>query len=347
MGGSTVFQFLSQEYFDTLAQTASQQANTILQAVTPWVQSAIMLAVLIFGKRTMMGQMSMGEASTRIVRMVMVIALLTPANFAQYITTQVTQTIPDAVTNAVNGQQNLTGAQGFDALNNGIINFAAQARKQATPALYYIGERVGIWLVEGSARVMVAATFLIWALAKATAAFIVPLGAFIIPFFIFDATREFTMRWSGKLVSIFLVMAVSIMLGSFVVKQDATYMQQYGKLTSASQANQNFQMNAGDTAFTGFDIGQFDVPGGTAAVQGNANTANVDAAIDTIWNIVLVTAFGAFLMTIMTGIALYIGGSSGFSAGNVATYVTMVLSGRAAMMLGRMAAARGAARGRT
>lgn len=342
MGGSTVFQFLSQEYFDTLAQVAAQQANTILQAIVPWVQSAIALAVIIFGKRTLMGQMNMGEASTRIVRLIMVIALLTPANFGNYITTQVTQTIPDAITNAVNGQQNLTGAQGFDALNNGIVNFAAQARKQATPALYYIGERVSIWLVEGVARLMVAGTFLIWALAKAAAAFVVPIGAFVIPFFIFDATREFTMRWVGKLVSLFLVMAVSIMLGSFVVKQDAMYMQQYSKLVSSTTGNQNFTMNAGDTAFTGFDVGAFDVPGGGPVAQAaTANTANVDAAIDTIWNIVLVTAFGAFLMAIMTGIALYIGGSSGFSAGGVATYVTMIMSGRAALMMGRMMSRRG------
>ena len=343
MGGSTVFQFLSQEYFDTLAQTAAQQANTILQAVIPWVQSAIALAVIIFGKRTMMGQMSAGEASTRIVRLVMVVALLTPANFGQYITTQVTQTIPDAITTAVTGQQDLAGAQGFDALNNEIINFAAQARKQATPALYYIGERVGIWLVEGLARLMIVGTFLIWALAKAAVAFVIPIGAFVIPFFIFDATREFTMRWVGKLISLFLVMAVSIMLGSFVVKQDATYMQQYGKLVASGNASQTFQMNAGTTTFTGFDVGLADVPGGGAA-QGTVNTANVDAAIDTIWNIVLVTGFGAFLMGIMTGIALYIGGSSGFSAGGVATYVTMALSGRAVMMLGRMAARNARAR---
>ena len=67
------------------------------------------------------------------------------------ITTAVTQTIPNEIAQAVNGQPNLAGAQGFDALINATENFAAQVRAQAS-GFFYMSERFTVYISEGVVR---------------------------------------------------------------------------------------------------------------------------------------------------------------------------------------------------
>ena len=162
---------------------------------------------------------------------------------------------------------------------------------------------------------MVMACLFVWMLAQAAIAFIVPIGAFVMPFYLFDATREFTMRWIGKLIALFLVLAVSLVLGAFVVKLDGQYMQQFAQTIVANPPDQGFQMNAGDISFTGFS--EVGAVGGPAQRRRpwRQTSANVAASINALWNVALVCAFGFFILGIMVGIALYVGGASGFSRG--------------------------------
>ena len=204
MGGSTIAQFIWSGYAQVLAETASQMVNTILQAVVPWVQAALGLYVILAGKRMLTNATSFDREVTTVIRATMICFLLTPANFNQYVTVTATGTIPDALAGAVNGKSSLAGAQGFDALLDQIANFAAQIDAQAT-GIFYIAERITVWLAQSTASFMVMCCLFVWILAQAAIAFVVPVGALVIPFYLFDATREFTMRWIGKLVALFLV----------------------------------------------------------------------------------------------------------------------------------------------
>jgi TrbL/VirB6 plasmid conjugal transfer protein len=323
--GSTLAQFLWQGYSEALTQTTTQVINNILQAVVPWVQAGMGLYVILRGKRMLTNATSFDMEVTAVVCAIMVVFFLTPANFNQYITTTATQTIPNAVASAVNGQNNLAGAQGFDALLNAITRFGAQIDAQAV-GIEYIAERITVWFAQGTAGLMVMACLFVWMLAQAAIAFIVPIGAFVVPFYLFDATREFAMRWVGKLVALFLVLGVSLILGAFVVKLDAQYMQQFAQTIAANPPDQGFQMNAGDISFTGFsEVGAVGGPG--TAPQALAQTsANVAASVNALWNVALVCAFGFFILGIMVGIALYVGGSSGFSVSGPMSAVANVLT---------------------
>ena len=234
--GSTLAQFLWQGYSEALTQTTTQVINNILQAVVPWVQAAMGLYVILRGKKMLTNATSFDHGSDGgCARHAMVVFFLTPANFNQYITTTATQTIPNAVASAVNGQNNLAGAQGFDALLNQITKFGAQIDAQAV-GIEYIAERITVWFAQGTAGLMVMACLFVWMLAQAAIAFIVPIGAFVLPFYLFDATREFAMRWIGKLVALFLVLGVSLILGAFVVKLDGQYMQQFAQTIECQPA---------------------------------------------------------------------------------------------------------------
>ena len=106
------------------------------------------------------------------------------------------------------------------------------------------------------------------------------------------------MAWMGKLVALFLVLAVTLILGAFVVREDAAYLATVPADRRSNAANPQFQMNAGDMNFTGFGP-PAQIPAGT----------NVDAAIDTMCHIAAVFSLWLFLFSIMVPIALGIGGS--------------------------------------
>jgi type IV secretory pathway VirB6-like protein len=342
MGGSTVAQFIWNGYAQALQQNATQTVNVLLQAIVPWVQAALALYVILAGKRMLTHATSFEQESTAVIRAIMICALLTPANFNEYITIQATQTIPNAIASAVNGQNGLAGAQGFDALLNQITHFTEQINAQAG-GLFYIAERIKIWFAQATASLMIFCCLFVWILAQATISFLIPVGAVIIPFYLFNATREFTMRWVGKLISLFLVLFITMLLGAFVVQLDGKFMQTNATQTPAgAQANPGFSMNASDGTFGGGGFAPYGE--GLAAppvVEAAGPTANVDASIIALWNVALVCAFGFFILSIMVGLALYIGGSSGFSAAPAANFVT---AGAEKVAAGAAAGARAAAK---
>lgn len=316
MGGSTVAQFLFDAYHTNLAQAVTSTLRQILGAVAATVQGALMIYIIILGKNLAFNSMSANQGMTRIMRAVIVMALMTAANYQTYIATPITTTVPDFISNAVTGNQTLTGAQGWDALLNQIHNAAAQIRAQ-TVGISYIADRVIVWIIEKWAEITILCCFFIWLLAMAAVDFLMPLGAFVIPFYLFDATRSFTERWIGKIIALFLVMAVNMMLGQVVVFQDAQYLQKFAQNIAARPANNGFNLNPN---LEGPGLFEPTTPG-----QPAGQTVNVDSAIDTLGNALLVFLFGLFLMAIISGIALYIGGASGFSVAPVINTATSII----------------------
>jgi hypothetical protein len=305
MGGSVTLQFLWQAYNANLAQAVTTEATQILGAIAATAQGAVMLYVIILGKRLIFDNMSAGEGVTRLIRAVIVVSLLTAANYQTFVATPITTTIPNFINNMVNGQQGLTGAQGWDALINKVDNFSAQIHAQ-TVGIAYIADRVTVWIIGVLAKVVIVFCYFIYSLATATADLLVPIGAIIIPFYLFEATRSFAERWVGKIISLFLVMIITLMLGQIVVFQDAQFLQKYATNIGAAEPAGGFNMLPDND---NIGIGPT-TAGGVAGA-----TINVDSAIGTLGNALVVFLYGMFLMAISTGIALYIGGSSGFSAG--------------------------------
>ncbi len=306
MNGATTAQFLYGAYHTNLAQSVLTQLSAVIAAIDGVMTVVIAIYVAIIGKRMTTGAMSWDEGVTRLIRGAVVITLLGAANYQQFVATPITTTIPDFISNAVTGQNGLTQAQSFDALINQINNYTATARAQM-PGFYYIPERLTVWLDGQMCGIVIICCFFIWCLANATADLLIPIGVFVLPFYLFDATREFAMRWVGKVISLFLVMAITLMVAQIVVYQDGQYIQTYAKAIAAAPPAAGFDQNP-ETNPANYPFGPT-TPGGQTT-----GSINSPAALDNLANIFYVTLFGLFLMIICTSVALYIGGSSGFSA---------------------------------
>jgi hypothetical protein len=315
MNGSVTMQFLYQAYQTNMVGVVTNYATAILGAVAATVQGAVMLYIIILGHKMMFNALSWDAGATKMVRLIIVAAIMTAANYQTFVATPVTTTIPNWIANTVTGTQGLQGAQGFDALINQIQHFSAVARAQMI-GIPYIGDRAVVWVFGAMAEIIVLLCFCIWALAAVTADFLVPLGAIVIPFYLFDATRDLCARWFGKIIALFLVMILALMLGQVVVFQDAQYMQRFMAAVAAAPPGAGFDMNPdleNPGAFTAA------TPGGQAGA-----TINDDSAIDTLGDALLVDLFGLFLMSILVGVGLGIGGSSGFSVAPALNAVTRV-----------------------
>ena len=261
-GGSSIFQTIWNSYSQVAQQATGQLVTDILPIVAVMVIGCMQLLVLITGTNLLYGKMDAGECARRIVTALVVSALMTPAVFNQYVTTTLTQTIPNEITQAVvNGANGATGATGFDSLMNAITHSAAAARAQM-PFPFYLGERIGMWIAELACKFFIACSFIVWALSALTVYFLVPLLAFLAPTFLFNATRTYGERWAGKMVALILAQTIALMVAAVVIKQEGQWFQQMAQnVTASANANPGFSMNAGDANFAQFA----DVPGGPPA----------------------------------------------------------------------------------
>jgi TrbL/VirB6 plasmid conjugal transfer protein len=316
MNGTTLFQTLYASYHDQAVLIAGQTSNQLLNSMLPTMRDLIGLFVVIAGAGAIMGRVDRGEAIARIVRVIIVASLMSTANWNTFVVQTATNIIPDQMSTAIagGGGVSLKGAAGFDGLANAVDNFEAQVQSQAV-GWWRIAERIKITLAAWMAKFMIFLTFVVWLTAQASIAFLIPLGAILAPLALFRATEGYFARWIAKIVSLELVGVLSLMLASFVVQADAKMMQSIGHPVPASKANQSLEMNAGALSFTGFDIpGSGPLALGAPPPAGGGSTLNLDMSIAALWNLVLSYAFGSFLLLIITGIAMFIGSSHGFTA---------------------------------
>jgi hypothetical protein len=304
-GGSTVAQFLFDAYGVNMAQATVQMALKILTVIAATVQGMVMIYVLIIGKQLTTNSLKLSEGVTKLVRAIIVLSLMTATNYQAFIATPVTKTIPDFVGTMIGGQQGLTMADGWDGLMNEVDKFHEATRVQ-TADVSYLSDRIIMAVTAWLAKIVIVSCLFITMMANNVADFIMPLGAILLPFYLFDATRSFTERWYGKIFALFLVMIVNLMLSQVVVFQDAQYMRQFAANIAARPPDTGFDMSPNLESPLLF---QPSTPNERAGP-----TINVDSAINTLGRVLVVFIFGLFLMVLGSGIALYIGGASGFSA---------------------------------
>jgi len=345
MNGTSLYQVLYAQYHTQGVQLAAQQSHAFLTAMTSTVHAMVGLWVLLLGYGLIMGRVDMGEGFGRLIRALIVVALMTPAHFdtlLQWITTDIPEQLSGAVVNG-GGGAGVGGAAGFDGLSNYIDSFSARIYAQATGFLY-IGDRVMTLIANFIAKSFIFITFCVWLAANSSLLFLAPLGALLAPGILFRATEGYFARWLGKCISLELVAVLALMLATFVVKSDGEFVQKLGNTAAASAATPTLSLNAGSAAnFTGFDVpGGAPVALGAPQPGGGGSTLNVPMSIAALFNLALSFAVGAMLLVLLTGIALFIGGSHGFSAGPAINAVTTSAS-MAAAGTGRAAGAAGRA----
>lgn len=264
-------------YNNTLVQGAVQNVSAGLSAVAAIIQAVLGLYVLITGGMMLFGGMSFDVGIRRVVRALLVAAVLTPANYNQWVVQTFTQTLPDWIAQSVGqGGSNASGAQQFDTLRQSVIKMVADIKTQAT-GLSYIAARIEIALAGMFCELALLLCFVIWFLSRAAMALVVCIGPFVIPFYLFDATKGVPERWIGKLIDYAILILLVLVVLQIVQTQDASL------------------------------IGQAAAP----------TSGNVDEMVDILWNVALSFGVGAFLLIMLPAIAATIGGGVGFSTGPI------------------------------
>jgi type IV secretory pathway VirB6-like protein len=340
-GGSSIFQTIWNGYSQVAQQATGQLVTDILPVVAATVIGCLQLLVLISGTNLLYGKLDAGEAARRIVTALVVSALMTAAVFNQYITTTLTQTIPNEITQAiVNGANGATGATGFDSLMNEITHSAAAARAQM-PFPFYISERVGLWIAELACKIFIAFSFIVWALSALTVYFLVPLLAFLAPTFLFNATRSYGERWAGKIIALILAQTIALMTAAVVISQEGRWFQQMAQnVTASANANLGFSMNAGDLNF-----GEFALGAPNPVAPGQNATINTDYAVETMMGMCVSLIVGFMLLAATTSIAYGIGGGGGWNSGPVVNRMIAITTVPAKAAAGAATAAAGRALG--
>jgi len=266
-----LFQGIWNGYNNTLVQGITQTVSSGLSAIAGVMQAALGLYVIITGGLMLFMGMTWDAGSRRIIRALLVAAALTPANYNAWVVQFFTQGLPDWIAQSVG--QKAGDAAGFDALYQTVVNTAANLRTQAT-GFSYMGTRIEIAFAAAFCELNIIIGFAIWFLSKIIMGLIVCIGPFVIPLYLFDATKGVPERWIGKLVDYAILILLVLVTLQIVQSQDTNLI--------------------------------------TQAVASGGD--NVDMAVQGLWNIFAVFTLGTFLLVLLPSIAAFIGGGIGFSA---------------------------------
>jgi hypothetical protein len=252
MGGSTIFQTIWNGYHSTAQTVLTSTVGSMIPIVAATMAGILSLMVLIAGKNMMFGELAMGEAVTRGVRALVVSALLVAGTFNTYVTTFLTQTLPQQLAGAVGtGSAQTTGAASFDGMMNTLTKLGLQAQAQMV-GLQYLGYQVAEWLIEAAAKVFVAAAFLIWMLASLEVMFFLPVIVLVLPAWLFDRTRAWGERAIGFILGLILTGALVLMVAGVFIGQETALMTQFATAAASPSGNSGFSTNGGASSFAAF-----------------------------------------------------------------------------------------------
>ncbi len=207
------FQNVSAAFDANLISAVNGVISSGLAWARPQVRAAATLFILISGWLVLTGRMDKSVLAGRVIRIMIVAALLTSAGtFNTYVRDLFLQNIPSTVGSALTGGVTYAPAAQFDALWGATQRIAATMLAEATGYTQF-GERLVIRALMGISFVALVMIFLMWVVARVLMGFVIALGPFLIGLALFDATRPYVDRWVGKLVSLTLVqVSVSVML---------------------------------------------------------------------------------------------------------------------------------------
>jgi type IV secretion system protein VirB6 len=259
--------------------------------------------VLICGLLVMTGSMTFQGGMKRCIRALIIVALLTPAAYNQWVTTTFTQTIPQAIATSTGGASNASSVQIFDQLLASDEAMVAQVLATSGSSIFNIGKVIAAYLAMAMAEIALAIAFFIWFLSYALVYVVVAAGPYVLLFWLFDATRDIPMRLFGKLVGYMLLMVMVLSLTQIIQTQEKAYV-------AAFAPGMTTPTTSGIVAQPGYVApdGSWVEPPATNVTGQTASGGNLDEQVSVMWKMALAFGFGAALMVMLPGIAAYIGG---------------------------------------
>lgn len=282
---SPPFEWMWTGYSTALTQGTGAAVTAGLSAVGQQMIGVLTVYVIVCGLLTAFGQMDRGEALKRALTAVAVSAVLAPSFYTTNVQSFFLTTVPNWIAQSTGGKGITTGAQQFDALFAAIIHEQAELDIQAS-GFDYIAERFEGFLAAALCVLCLLICFVIWASAQVLASLVISIGPFIVPAYLFKATRGFAERWLSKLIGLMILFLLVSVFLQIIIHQDATM---FTRLTGNP----------------GIGVGE---------------------EVSVLWELAMIFGFGAFVLVLLPSIAVYIGGGVSFAPGAVLMAVTQMLA---------------------
>lgn len=169
----------------------------------PQTRALLILYVCVYAFGFMLtAHVSARQAAYAALTALIVAASLQTANYIPWVQEMFFTTLPNEIAGGLNGSTSgMQSAAQFDKLWFMVNNVNAAVLKKANGWLD-IGDRVTAWIYAGMALVGIGGMFCMWMLARVFMAIVICLGPFLIPLWLFRATRPFVEAWIGKLVGL-------------------------------------------------------------------------------------------------------------------------------------------------
>ena len=296
-----LFESLYQGYNDAFSSGANASVSTAFSTLSSYMQGALSLYVIVCGVLVMTGSLSFDAGLKRCLRALMVVFILTPAHYNEYLTTTFTQRIPNAISGAVGGSTGVTGASVFDQLLASDEAMLAQVLATAGANVFSIGKIISAYIAMGLAELALLLSFLIWWSASALVFIVLAIGPYLMPLWLFDFTRDVPVRMIGKLIGYMVLMVMVLTMTQIVQGQEKAYVMAFAPVMTTPihtgiNQEQGFLTPEGQWVNTGSNANQV------------ASGGNLDEQVSTLWKVAMAFGFGAALMLLLPSIAAYIGG---------------------------------------
>ncbi|MDB5848218.1 MAG: transport secretion system VirB6 protein [Rhodoferax sp.] len=276
-----------------------------LSAAAGWLQIALSFYLMITMFLIVFGSMSWNTGVARLIRALLVIAVLTPAFFNRYVVQTFTTDIPNEIATIVaHSPTQSTVVEVFDELTAGLEAIQAQINSNSTWMDAPKTIPAGITMIIGEVALLLA--FFIWFFAYGTISIVVCAGPFLIGFYLFDSTKQITLRWVSKLIGLMILILMVMITTQIIQVQERSYL----RLVASTMTHipPNVPSNLGPR--TGFMEPEgmlipSDIPSAAPTVRMNGN---LDQQISILGNVVKSFILGLFLMLSLPSIAAYLGG---------------------------------------
>jgi type IV secretion system protein VirB6 len=202
MGGFTFYETIYNDYNTVLVTASNNAANQLIGAIGPYLISALILVVIIFGIAMIFQKVDQGEGAMWIIRALFIANLLTPAAYNQWVMTMAQTTIPGALSAAL-GVPAITPAVQFDHLQSDVEKITAAL--DASAGWWNVSAEIRITLAYYFATIPLFIGFCLSIIVMAFVSIVAPAGAVMLVFYLFNGTRHFAERWIGKLISLMIL----------------------------------------------------------------------------------------------------------------------------------------------
>ncbi|PYD58201.1 conjugal transfer protein TraH [Novacetimonas maltaceti] len=196
------------EDFDTSLRTAfsTGTSNVIsqgLSAVASTFTALIVLWVIVQGVLVMRGDLDARRGISRIIRVTLVSAFILEAGIYNGYVVNLFQTVlPTWAASSVSSSTASTPKL-LDDIWNSLVNYSATIDKQLH--WFQVVDLIELAMIAIADGAMLTIAFAIYICSSLMTAVILSLGPFVIAGFLFDATRNISERWVGKLVGLALL----------------------------------------------------------------------------------------------------------------------------------------------